>query len=138
MAYTVGGVPISLVLGVIGIVLLVRKKLIPIYVSPLLTLRGPPSPSILYGNFQQLGKVADPTLLQKWMDDYGPTFVARLFLLVRFHHFLRGIALTPASQMPCLWTADPRAINHVASHSGKYFKPRDGRKQAARILGKSQ
>ncbi|EJF57472.1 cytochrome P450 [Dichomitus squalens LYAD-421 SS1] len=120
MAYTVGGVPISLVAGFVGLVWLVRKKLIAIYVTPIVALRGPPSPSILYGNFQQLGKVADPTLLQKWMDDYGPTFLARLFIL-----------------MPCLWTADPRAINHIITQSGKYFKPRDGRKQAAQILGES-
>ena len=71
------------IVGLIATAWLVRKKLVPLYVTPLLSLRGPPSPSILYGNFQQLGKVADPTLAQKWIEDYGSTFLARVFLMVR-------------------------------------------------------
>lgn len=68
--------------ALIATVWLVRKKLIPLYVTPLLSLRGPPSASILYGNFQQVGKVADPLITQQWMQDYGSTFLARIFLLV--------------------------------------------------------
>ncbi|KAM5537407.1 hypothetical protein V8D89_008926 [Ganoderma adspersum] len=119
MSYTSSLSPYWIV-GLIATAWLVRKKLVPLYVTPLLSLRGPPSPSVLYGNFQQLGKVADPTVAQKWMEDYGSTFLARVFFM-----------------LPCLWTADPRAINHVISHSARYDKPTDGRKEAARILGKT-
>ncbi len=69
--------------GLIATAWLVRKKLVPLYMSPLLSLRGPPSASILYGNFQQVGKVADPLVFQRWMEDYGSTFLARIYLLVR-------------------------------------------------------
>ena len=38
-------------------------------------------------------------------------------------------------QLDRLWTMDPRALNHIMTHSVDYQKPSQARRNLARILG---
>ncbi|KAI1784699.1 cytochrome P450 [Ganoderma leucocontextum] len=93
------------------------RALISRWQSPLNRLRGPRGESLLFGHFKQLE--ADYHLLQaKWLEEYGPTM--RIF----------GIF-----NIPQLYTADLRSLNHILTHSMDYFKPPESRKGLAQILG---
>ncbi|KAI0688728.1 cytochrome P450 [Cerioporus squamosus] len=107
-----------LLLGTV-LVVLVRalRSFLPVYLSTIGRLPGPPNESLLFGNIKSLGAEAvDRT--QEWIAQYGRTF--------RFY----GPFGTPR-----LFTTDLRAINHVLVHSMDYYKPEESRTGLARLLG---
>ncbi|KAI0650938.1 cytochrome P450 [Trametes meyenii] len=98
----------------------VLRQALHIYRSPLCLLRGPPDAHILFGNIQQVAKVIDSRVLEQWIENYGYNCLTRWFLSI-----------------PCLWTADPRTLNHILTHSYDYPKPWEGGSHAVRLLGPS-
>lgn len=42
-----------------------------IYTSPLLQLPGPPTDSLIFGNFRAIVKVENSVLQEKWLAEYG-------------------------------------------------------------------
>ncbi|KAI0743349.1 cytochrome P450 [Daedaleopsis nitida] len=95
----------------------IRRAVVSIYLTPLRRLRGPPSDSLVFGQFKRIG-ANDVSSHQKWFGEYGASF--------------RGTGLFCA---PRLWTIDPRVINHVLTHSMDYYKPPESHKALGRILG---
>ncbi|KAH9946884.1 cytochrome P450 [Amylocystis lapponica] len=86
--------------------------------SSLRFLPGPRSPSPLYGHLRAISKAADSVLHEQWTEQYGPTLKYKSFMNAnRFY------------------TTDPRAINHIITHSMVYEKPDDARFTLAQILG---
>ncbi|KAI0677750.1 cytochrome P450 [Trametes maxima] len=98
----------------------VLRQALHIYRSPLCLLRGPPDAHLLFGNIQQVAKVIDSRVLEQWIENYGYNCLTRWFLSI-----------------PCLWTADPRTLNHILTHSYDYPKPWEGGSHAVRLLGPS-
>ncbi|KZV67414.1 cytochrome P450 [Peniophora sp. CONT] len=96
------------------------RFVLPLYRSPLWSLRGPTAPSWFYGNFKQISTVRNALQIQEWVASYGSSFLV---------HWL--------GMMPCLWTIDPVTIGYVMSHAYEYEKPMEGRMQLARVMGKS-
>ncbi|KAF8955546.1 cytochrome P450 [Flammula alnicola] len=86
--------------------------------SPLRDLRGPPSKSIIYGNYKEIWD-SDMSLVQeKWLEEYGPT--------IKY----RGILGTSR-----LFTTDLKALNHILMNSYDYQKPESAIYNIRRILG---
>ena len=59
------------------LLLIFWRFVIPLYVSPLSSLRGPPAVSWSYGNFKQILTVRNTDLIQRWATDYGPSCLIR-------------------------------------------------------------
>ncbi|KZV68237.1 cytochrome P450 [Peniophora sp. CONT] len=110
----------TLMLIAVGIAWLTWWFIIPLYQSPLWSLRGPPAPSWFNGHFKQISTVRNSLQMQEWVAAYGPSFLVRWF-----------------GMMPCLWTIDPVTIAHILSHAYDYEKPLEGRLQVARLIAKS-
>ncbi|EIN14704.1 cytochrome P450 [Punctularia strigosozonata HHB-11173 SS5] len=89
--------------------------------SPLRKLQGPASPSWLLGNLAQLFADDPGSVQASWLQQYGTTFKISGFFNV--------------SGRDRLCTADPRALNHVLTHSADYQKPAFARYNLSRILG---
>ncbi|CCM05367.1 uncharacterized protein FIBRA_07582 [Fibroporia radiculosa] len=86
--------------------------------SPLRHIPGPRSVSWLYGNLTQIAR-GDPTVLREdWVDAHGPTIKYKGL-------FNRDI----------VYTVDPRALNHILSHSTDYPKPELVRFSLSQFLG---
>ncbi|KAJ3724078.1 cytochrome P450 [Lentinula raphanica] len=74
--------------------------------SPLKNLPGPPNPSWIRGNAKEIQKAELGTLHEKWVEQYGSTFVFKWFFANR------------------LYTEDTKAITHILLRSGyTYQKP---------------
>ncbi|KAI0651519.1 cytochrome P450 [Trametes meyenii] len=93
--------------------------LVRVYLSPLRTLQGPPSPSSFYGHVRQVCKAGNAPTTRQWVKQYGTNVLCRWLFMI-----------------PCLWTADPLVIRHVL-HSGNYVKPWEARISASRVVGDS-
>ncbi|KAF8440963.1 cytochrome P450 [Boletus edulis BED1] len=76
------------------------------YFSPLQRLRGPPSPSFLFGNLREMYNQENTGLLYDWDATYGSTYA--------YKGFFGG---------PRLQTMDLTAVAHILSHSDAYQKP---------------
>lgn len=76
------------------------------YFSPLQRLRGPPSPSFLFGNLREMYNQENTGLLYDWNATYGSTYA--------YKGFLGGSRLL---------TTDLTAITHILSRSDTYQKP---------------
>ena len=63
------------------------RYVVHVYRSPLCVLRGPPSGRLLAGNIRQVGKVTDPHVAAKWINEYGMNCLTRWFLSVRAQIF---------------------------------------------------
>ncbi|EIN07525.1 cytochrome P450 [Punctularia strigosozonata HHB-11173 SS5] len=82
--------------------------------SPLRQLQGPPSPSWFFGL-----NTGDSALLQdSWLKEYGTTLKVGAFF-----------------RRDRLCTVDPRALNHILTHSADYQKPSLGRDILSRVVG---
>ncbi|KAF7364355.1 Cytochrome P450 [Mycena sanguinolenta] len=87
------------------------------FTYPLRFVRGPKSPSLLLGNFKQLGD--DAYLTDKWQAQFGGTF--------RFH----GLFSTNE-----LHTTDIKAINHIVSKPDVYQKAPSMRASSELLVGR--
>ncbi|KAF9645313.1 cytochrome P450 [Thelephora ganbajun] len=76
--------------------------------SPLRALPGPPSQSWFYGNVKQIFERGQSVAWDEWVSTYGKTF--------RYPVMFNSLSL---------FTTDPRAINHVLTHSDEFEKPED-------------
>ncbi|KAI8989048.1 cytochrome P450 [Trametes punicea] len=90
-----------------------------VYRSPLQVLPGPPNPSLLYGHSKEAFLVEDYALPENWFMQYGKHFMDRDFFMT-----------------PRLWTIDPRALNHIITHTDDYQRPEESRRFLADTLGK--
>ncbi|KAI0920483.1 hypothetical protein AcW1_002208 [Taiwanofungus camphoratus] len=89
------------------------------FTSPFRSIPGPPNPSLLYGNMKDIRDSEDAALHQAWAEKYGITFKYKAFF-----------------NYDRLCTMDPRALNHIFSHSFVYQKPELARTNLAQVLGK--
>ncbi|KAH9915437.1 cytochrome P450 [Epithele typhae] len=96
---------------------IIWAKLLKSHLSPLRQLRGPPTPSWFYGHVHQMTHAHSVPLMQTWLSQFGPNILTRWMLME-----------------PALWTADPRALEHIL-HSPNYVKPWEARVSASRIIG---
>ncbi|KAF9778944.1 cytochrome P450 [Thelephora terrestris] len=85
--------------------------------SPLRKLPGPPSKSWFYGSLMHIFEKGQSVAWDEWIATYGKTFQYPLMF-----------------NYPSLFTTDPRAINHVLTHSDEFEKPPVG-KAALELLG---
>ncbi|KIJ60286.1 hypothetical protein HYDPIDRAFT_117364 [Hydnomerulius pinastri MD-312] len=76
------------------------------YFSPLRNLRGPPCPSLLFGNLPEMYHQENTGLLYDWEHTYGSTYA--------YKGFFGGSRLM---------TTDLTAIAHILAHSDSYQKP---------------
>ena len=74
--------------------------------SPLRRLRGPPSPSFLFGNLREMYQQENTGLLYDWDAAYGSTYA--------YKGFFGGSRLL---------TTDLTAVTHILVHSDTYQKP---------------
>lgn len=74
--------------------------------SPLQRLRGPPSPSFLFGNLREMYNQENTGLLYDWDATYGSTYA--------YKGFFGGSRLL---------TTDLTAVAHILSHPDTYQKP---------------
>ncbi|EIN04552.1 cytochrome P450 [Punctularia strigosozonata HHB-11173 SS5] len=86
--------------------------------SPLRKLQGPASPSWAFGNFAQLLTGDTGRLQDSWLQQYGKTMKVSGFF-----------------NRDRLFTVDPRALNHILTHSTDFQKPEVGRYNLGRIVG---
>jgi len=106
-------------LGVLGyVVWKVAPFLIRNSTSPLLVLPGPPNPSFIWGQFKKIFAADNSVLQEQWVEEYGPNITYKGFLGVNR-----------------LWTVDPRALNHIMTHSMDYQKPAQARANLSFVLG---
>ncbi|KAJ7139269.1 cytochrome P450 [Mycena epipterygia] len=84
--------------------------------SPLRDMVGPNNPSLFFGHSMELHD--NPGRTATWKDQYGLNFQMRGFLSTRE-----------------LYTADTKALNHIAVHSNLYQKPPFVRYLMAQIVG---
>ncbi|KAJ7863192.1 cytochrome P450 [Mycena leptocephala] len=85
---------------------------------PLPNLPGPKSPSLFYGNFNEMAK--DPNLMDKWREQYGQNFKFRSLF-----------------NFSTLYTSDPKALHHILFNSNIYQKAPNSRHNAERFFGNS-
>ncbi|KAJ7664860.1 cytochrome P450 [Mycena rosella] len=86
------------------------------YASPLRGMVGPRNPSLLLGHFKELEE--DSMLTEKWKAQYGLNFQMKGLFSVRE-----------------LYTADTKALSHIAVHTDTYQKPAFVRYHLAQIVG---
>ncbi|KAH9847043.1 cytochrome P450 [Lenzites betulinus] len=98
-----------------------RTLLLAPFTSPLLCLPGPPNKSWFLGNLRQLHGSDEDETRRKWRDVYGPAMMYRGFFSV-----------------PRLFVTDPRAINHILTHSADYYKSQEAQRLLSRLLGKGE
>lgn len=104
------------------------------YFSPLRHVPGPPNPSLLYGNFKDIWKHDMGVIRDLWAQEYGTTFKFKGFFSVRPSVCTRNSSDTKV-QRDRLYTLDPRAINHILTHSTEFTKPPMVTNNLSRILG---
>lgn len=85
--------------------------------SPLWKLPGPPSQSWLFGNVKYIFEKGQTVAWDEWMATYGKTFQ---------YPVMFGV--------PSLVTTDPRAMNHILTHSDEFRKAPEA-KAALGLLG---
>ncbi|KAG6809703.1 hypothetical protein H0H92_015069 [Tricholoma furcatifolium] len=86
--------------------------------SPLRDLPGPPSPSFIYGNMQEIWAAENSILHEKWIKEYGSTIQYKIVFNLRR-----------------LYTTDLKALNHILMNTSIYQKPESARYNLTRILG---
>ncbi|PVG01529.1 cytochrome P450 [Serendipita vermifera] len=96
----------------------VTKKALEVYRSPLRKLPGPPSDSILFGNFLRLVDEKAQETFREWQETYGHVFAVNTVLGSR----------------RCV-TTDHKAIAHILANNMIYYKPEFGRFQLSYLLG---
>ncbi|KAJ7227375.1 cytochrome P450 [Mycena pura] len=111
---------ISTLLGTIGAYALytVVKALYAHLSSPLRKLPGPPSAHWFYGNTTELIEDQFSGLIERWVQQYGPTF--------RIHQLLGTYKLL---------TTDTKAIHHILNNTHIYQKSETMRDHLSRIVG---
>ncbi|KAJ7352449.1 hypothetical protein DFH08DRAFT_858962 [Mycena albidolilacea] len=77
---------------------------------------GPPSPSLLLGNFKQMAD--DALLTDKWRREFGPNFTFKGLFSVRELH-----------------TSDTKAISHIIARNVVYQKAPVSRYAIKRLFG---
>ncbi|KAI0336186.1 cytochrome P450 [Cubamyces sp. BRFM 1775] len=109
----------TLILWMLGVLAfrILGHSILSIFFSPLRTLRGPPTPSVLYGHVRQICRAGNAATMREWVERYGRNIYCRYLL-----------------QVPCLWTADPLVMRHVLQ-SGNFSKPWETRASAAKVIG---
>ncbi|TDL20681.1 cytochrome P450 [Rickenella mellea] len=97
----------------------VRLFVRPVF-SPLRDLPGPKTYNLILGHLGYIHKSENSPgeLREKWVEEYGKTFVYKGFV-----------------NTDQIFTVDLRALNHILTHASVYQKPAQGRKNLARILG---
>ncbi|KAJ7609475.1 cytochrome P450 [Roridomyces roridus] len=86
------------------------------WTSPLRLLPGPPSSSLIFGNFKDM--LRDSSLPSQWRSQYGRNFLFRsLFARVELH------------------TSDVKAVAHIVTSSAIYQKPPSSLNYARDLLG---
>lgn len=60
------------------------------YFSSLRDIPGPKSNSLIYGHVRELRGIEDPTLLHKWVEQYGKVVKIRMFAGVRSYNCIRA------------------------------------------------
>ncbi|KAG8960638.1 hypothetical protein FRC03_006310 [Tulasnella sp. 419] len=117
---------ITTVAGSVGIVILfgVCKVSWMVFVrpqlSPLKDLPGPEkNDSLFWGNLKKIFVAPAGVVHEEWAAKYGPTFTYRGFLSARR-----------------FFTMDPRAVNHILTHSIDYPKPEALRTNLSQFFGK--
>ncbi|KAJ6567804.1 cytochrome P450 [Mycena sp. CBHHK59/15] len=85
--------------------------------SPLRDMVGPKNPSIILGNFKEMGD--DSRMTETWRQQYGPNFQFKGIFNIRELH-----------------TSDIKAINHIVTNSSVYQKAPVSRHSASRLFGK--
>ncbi|KAI1792352.1 cytochrome P450 [Ganoderma leucocontextum] len=117
---SVGQTVLYILLGLLGILL---WKFRPFYTRPFTSqirnLPGPRMTSLVWGNMKEIIDEDNSVPQERWVAEHGPTIMYRGFL-----------------GLDRLWTMDPRALNHIMTHSADYQKPSQARRNLARILGK--
>ncbi|KAI0040330.1 cytochrome P450 monooxygenase [Auriscalpium vulgare] len=88
------------------------------YFSPLRNVKGPPSPSWVFGNTKQMQEHGDIECHEKWVAEYGPVFKRKGSL-----------------NSDRLFMLDPRAVGHVLSHVQDYQKPEQLRYNLGQLMG---
>ncbi|KAI0828219.1 cytochrome P450 [Trametes gibbosa] len=88
------------------------------YTTSIRNLPGPPNPSWFFGQMKVINAEENSVPQERWAEEYGPVTMYKGFL-----------------NLDRLWTIDPRALNHILTHSGDYQKPEGARRNLARILG---
>lgn len=108
MSFTllVGGLWTALVLAAYHVLADLIALLLRQYFSPLRHLRGPPSPSFLFGNLREMYNQENTGLLYDWDTAHGTTYA--------YKGFFGG---------PRLLTTDLTAVAHILSRSDAYQKP---------------
>ncbi|KAJ7739298.1 cytochrome P450 [Mycena olivaceomarginata] len=87
--------------------------------SPLRGMAGPPSPSLLLGNFKQMAD--DALLTDKWRREFGPNFTFRGLFSVRELH-----------------TSDTKAISHIVARNVLYQKAPSSRYAIKHLFGSAE
>lgn len=103
--------------------------------SPLKKLPGPPTHSWFYGNLKYIFDRGQSVAWDEWIAKYGKTFQYSSMFNVRF--FLPLLLPWPrvdVLQSPFLFTTDPRAVNHILTHSDEFEKPQEA-KAVLQLLG---
>ena len=67
------------------------RYILPVHLSPLTLLPGPPSPSMVYGHFRQISNVNNHLMMHEWADKYGPNCLIRWFMQVRWAKLVRNV-----------------------------------------------
>ncbi|KAI9568323.1 cytochrome P450 [Boletus coccyginus] len=108
MSFTllVGGFWTALVLAAYHVLADLIALLLRQYFSPLRHLRGPPSPSFLFGNLREMYNQENTGLLYDWDTAHGTTYA--------YKGFFGGSRLL---------TTDLTAVAHILSRSDAYQKP---------------
>ncbi|KJA19222.1 hypothetical protein HYPSUDRAFT_44481 [Hypholoma sublateritium FD-334 SS-4] len=96
----------------------VSRFFITLWTSPLRTLRGPPNPSLLFGNMGPIQKSENAGLHEQWTAEYGHTFTYKMMFLE-----------------DRLYTTDTKALNHILMNSYIYQKPAASKYNLTRIVG---
>jgi hypothetical protein len=98
--------------------------------SPLRDLPGPPSASILYGNFLQImsAEKHNSETFEEWVACYGDTFAMKGILNVSafvFSSISSNLMLIvgPKLQKSTLITIDSKAVSHILKFNEIYYKP---------------
>ncbi|PIL29246.1 cytochrome P450 [Ganoderma sinense ZZ0214-1] len=107
-------------LGILGLLLWkLRPFVVRPFTSQIRNLPGPRMTSLVWGNMKEILDEDNSVPQERWVAEYGSTIMYRGFL-----------------GLDRLWTMDPRALNHIMTHSADYQKPPQARMNLARILGK--
>ncbi|KLO16841.1 cytochrome P450 [Schizopora paradoxa] len=88
------------------------------YFSPLRRIRCVPRSSVLLGSIRDFNRLEDSTLHEDWSREFGTAFRLKMFM-----------------NSECLVVMDPRALNHMFTHSTDYPKLDESIRALTKLLG---